>query len=132
MVSIDVYTQNLRELIFMKSISADSFCLPEIKRTANWIADQFKQHKFEVKLIEGYGNPIVFAKYTVDPALKTCLLYGHYDVQPAKIDEGWNTEPFVMTEKNGRLFGRGAIDDKGQLLVHMLSLFNLVESKQLG
>ena len=47
-----------------------------------------------------------------DPAKKTLLVYGHLDVQPAALEDGWDTEPFVLTEVNGKLYGRGSTDDK--------------------
>lgn len=47
---------------------------------------------------------------------KTVVLYGHLDVQPALLEDGWNTPPFVLTEKNGKLYGRGSSDDKGPVL----------------
>ena len=51
-----------------------------------------------------------------DPAKKTLLIYGHLDVQPAKKEDGWDTEPFVLTEKDGKLYGRGSTDDKKRVL----------------
>ena len=51
-----------------------------------------------------------------DPAKKTLLIYGHLDVQPAKKEDGWDTEPFVLTEKDGKLYGRGSTDDKLRVL----------------
>lgn len=129
---IEEYKKLLWELVALKSISADSSCRDDIGRTASWLADTFRAHNFSVETINGYGNPLVLASYIADPSLETCLLYGHYDVQPAKKEEGWLTDPFVLTERNGRLYGRGAIDNKGQHLIHMLSLFDLIAKKQLG
>lgn len=52
----------------------------------------------------------------MDPAKKTVCVYGHLDVQPANKEDGWDTDPFVLTEKDGKLFGRGSTDDKGPAL----------------
>eukprot|EP00047_Mylnosiga_fluctuans_P003869 m.231399 g.231399 ORF g.231399 m.231399 type:complete len:421 (+) comp12210_c0_seq1:393-1655(+) len=61
--------------------------------------------------------PIILAQFGNDPAKKTVCVYGHLDVQPAALSDGWNTEPFVLTETaNGALYGRGATDDKGPVL----------------
>lgn len=51
-----------------------------------------------------------------DPKKKTTCIYGHLDVQPANLSDGWNTEPFELVEKDGKLFGRGSTDDKGPVL----------------
>jgi Cys-Gly metallodipeptidase DUG1 len=60
---------------------------------------------------------VVLATYGTDPAKRTLLVYGHYDVQPARLEDGWNTDPFTLTEDDtGRMFGRGSTDDKGPIL----------------
>ena len=60
--------------------------------------------------------PILLGEFHVDPELKTVCVYGHLDVQPASKEDGWDTDPFVLTEKDGKLFGRGSTDDKGPAL----------------
>lgn len=70
--------------------------------------------------------PIIFGQLGKDPAKKTLLIYGHLDVQPADKDDGWNTDPFVLTEKDGKFFGRGSSDDKGPCI----SWLNVAESFQ--
>ena len=60
--------------------------------------------------------PILMAEFTSDPKKKTLCVYGHLDVQPAAKEDGWDTDPFVLTEKDGKLFGRGSTDDKGPAL----------------
>lgn len=60
--------------------------------------------------------PILLGSLGNDPNKKTVLLYGHLDVQPAHKDDGWDSEPFELTETDGKLFGRGASDDKGPVL----------------
>jgi len=60
--------------------------------------------------------PILIGEFIVDPKLKTLCVYGHLDVQPAKKEDGWDTDPFVLTEKDGKLYGRGSTDDKGPAL----------------
>ena len=56
--------------------------------------------------------PLVFARLGADPKKKTVLIYGHLDVQPAALSDGWDTEPFKLIEKDGKLYGRGSTDDK--------------------
>lgn len=65
--------------------------------------------------------PVVLGRYGNDPSKKTILVYGHYDVQPALKEDGWNTDPFVLTEDSKhRLIGRGSTDDKGPVLGWLL------------
>ena len=69
-----------------------------------------------------------FDRLFQDPAKKTVCLYGHLDVQPAILEDGWATEPFVLTEKDGKLFGRGSSDDKGPVLgwLHAIEGFQAI------
>ncbi|KAG6932244.1 CNDP dipeptidase 2 (metallopeptidase M20 family), partial [Chelydra serpentina] len=70
--------------------------------------------------------PVILANIVKDPKKPTVCFYGHMDVQPAKIEDGWSTEPYLLTEKNGNLYGRGASDDKGQVL----AVLNAIEALQ--
>uniref|UniRef100_A0A3B4FPZ2 Cytosolic non-specific dipeptidase n=1 Tax=Pundamilia nyererei TaxID=303518 RepID=A0A3B4FPZ2_9CICH len=70
--------------------------------------------------------PIILGQLGSDPAKKTVCIYGHLDVQPANIDDGWDTEPFTLVEKDGKLYGRGSTDDKGPVL----AWFNCIEAYQ--
>jgi len=69
--------------------------------------------------------PVLLGSLGSDPKKKTILLYGHLDVQPALMKDGWDTEPFTLTEKNGKLYGRGSTDDKGPVLcwIHALQAY---------
>lgn len=69
--------------------------------------------------------PVLFGSLVVNPSKKTVLVYGHLDVQPALREDGWDSEPFVLTERDGKLFGRGSSDDKGPVLgwIHALEAF---------
>ncbi|KAK9432846.1 hypothetical protein V1505DRAFT_225745 [Lipomyces doorenjongii] len=60
--------------------------------------------------------PIVLGRYGNDPKKRNILVYGHYDVQPALVEDGWDTEPFQLVEKDGKLIGRGSTDDKGPVM----------------
>ena len=70
--------------------------------------------------------PIVVARYGNDPAKKNILIYGHYDVQPAQLEDGWNTDPFTLVEKDDALYGRGATDDKGPVICWLNILKKLI------
>lgn len=73
--------------------------------------------------------PVIFATLGNDPKKKTVLVYGHLDVQPAHKDDGWDSEPFILTEKDEKLFGRGSSDDKGPVLcwMHAISGFQALK-----
>ncbi|MBM3445827.1 MAG: dipeptidase [Bacteroidetes bacterium] len=77
------------------------------------------------------GHPIVYAEKIVDPSLPTVLVYGHYDVQPADPLELWETSPFEPTIRDGKIFARGACDDKGQFFMHVKALELMVQNNSL-
>lgn len=72
--------------------------------------------------------PVLLGDLGSDPKKKTVLLYGHLDVQPALKEDGWDTEPFILTERDGKLFGRGSTDDKGPVLcwIHALQAYKAI------
>ena len=109
----------LFELLRIPSISAQSEHKPDMQRCAEWLAAALvKAGADHAEVMPTDGNPVVFAEKMVDPAAKTVLVYGHYDVMPVDPREEWHTEPFEPTIKDGRIWGRGADDDKGQLFMH--------------
>ncbi len=128
---MDKYKSLLKDLIQFKSISTDSLYTKEINKTVKWLLHQFIKQGFTAKAITGYGNPVVYADYTVSSDTETILVYGHYDVQPAKKNDGWSFDPFKLTQKNGKLYGRGVVDNKGQFLIHMISVFDLIAKGKL-
>ena len=77
----------------------------------------------DVRLLEGSGTyPTVYADMPGPPGSPTALLYAHYDVQPAPVEAGWDSDPWVQTERDGRLYGRGAADDKAGLIIHAATM----------
>lgn len=109
----------LFELLRIPSISAQSEHKPDMQRCAEWLAAALvKAGADHAEVMPTDGNPVVFAEKMVDPAAKTVLVYGHYDVMPVDPREEWHTEPFEPTIKDGRIWGRGVDDDKGQLFMH--------------
>lgn len=128
---MDKYKSLLKELVSFKSISTDKAYVSEINKTVDWLLKQFEKNGFSARAFEGYGNPVVYAKYEVSPNAKTVLIYGHYDVQPASKEDGWSFDPFVLTEKEGKLYARGVVDNKGQFLIHLVSVLELIEQGSL-
>jgi acetylornithine deacetylase/succinyl-diaminopimelate desuccinylase-like protein len=129
---LEKYKETLAEFLAFRSVSTSKEYEAEIAMAVDWLKVLFERETFKVQVFGGYGNPIVFASLQADPKLETCLVYGHYDVQPADRSDGWSSEPFKLTERDGRLYGRGVVDNKGQLLIHALTIFRLAGQRQLG
>src|SRR5690606_21341255 len=116
----DRFLEELFALLRFPSISADSKYKEDIVKTANFVADKLKEAGADkVEVCPTAGNPIVYGEKIVDPALPTALVYGHYDVQPADPLELWDTPPFEPTIRDGKIYARGAADDKGQFYMHV-------------
>src|SRR5207248_1786493 len=81
-----------------------------------------EQVGLEARIVPTPGSPVVLGSYQVDPRLPTVLIYGHYDVQPVDPLEAWHSPPFEPTLRNGRLYGRGVGDNKGQLFAQLMAL----------
>lgn len=119
------YHSLLADFIAFKSISTDPAFAKELTQTAHWLCDLFTSEGFESKIVTGYDNPIVLASLKIDPTLPTILIYGHYDVQPAEKNEGWKDDPFTLQTTQERLIGRGVVDNKGQVMVHIANVLEL-------
>ncbi|HEV7657655.1 MAG TPA: M20/M25/M40 family metallo-hydrolase, partial [Mycobacteriales bacterium] len=106
------------------SISADPAHAADVKASADWLAAAFTRDGFPtVEIWDAGGSPAVFAEWpAAEPDAPTVLVYGHHDVQPVDPVEKWVTPPFEPTIRGEELFARGAADDKGQLLFHLLGL----------
>ena len=118
-VNKDRFLGELFELLRIPSISAQSEHKSDMKRCAEWLAAALvKSGADRADVMPTEGNPVVYAEKIVDPAAKTVLVYGHYDVMPVDPREEWRTEPFEPTIADGRIWGRGADDDKGQRFMH--------------
>ena len=109
------------------SISADPARHADVRRSADWLAGHLRQAGFPVAEVwpagtDGTGLPAVFAHWpAADPAAPVVLVYGHHDVQPVEPLAEWHSPPFQPEERDGQLLGRGASDDKGQVLFHALA-----------
>ena len=106
------------------SISADPARAGDVRRSAEWLAAAFRRTGGPtVEIWAAGGAPAVFAEWVSDdPAAPTVVVYGHHDVQPVDPEELWQTPPFEPTIRGDALYARGASDDKGQLLFHLLGL----------
>ena len=106
----------LTEFLSIPSVSALPANAADCRRAAVWLMDEFRRLGCPVvNLVEGEGHPVVWAESPRVPGRPTLLIYGHYDVQPPDPLEEWETPPFEPTVREGRLYGRGTADDKGQV-----------------
>lgn len=125
----------LGKLISFKSISADKQMADESRKTAEFIEKHLRELGADIKIVQNEvpdKNPLIFAKIGNDPNKKTLIFYSHYDVQPAHIDDGWATEPFVMTKKDdGYLYARGTNDDKGPITATYFAVKELLDEGEL-
>lgn len=117
------FLEELKDFIRIPSIST----LPEhegdIRRAAEFVASSMRSVGLEnVEIIPTAKYPLVYADWLNAPGRPTVLCYGHYDVQPPDPIEAWHTPPFQPTVRNGNLYARGAVDDKGQMYMHLKAI----------
>jgi acetylornithine deacetylase/succinyl-diaminopimelate desuccinylase-like protein len=116
------FEQDLFELLRIPSVSADPAFAPDVRRAAEWVRGRLAKLGLLAELIETAGHPLVYAETPPVPGAPVALVYGHYDVQPPDPLDEWTTPPFEPTVRDGKVFARGATDDKGQMLTHVNSL----------
>ena len=121
------FLNELKDLLRIPSVST----LPEHKgdcrRAAETLAAEFTRIGMDhARLIETEGHPLVYAEWLHAPGEPTALFYGHYDVQPTDPDDEWLSPPFEPTERDGNLYARGAVDDKGQVWAQVKALESLL------
>jgi acetylornithine deacetylase/succinyl-diaminopimelate desuccinylase-like protein len=120
------FIDDLKQWLAIPSISADPTHDSDVRRSAEWLAAHLSSIGFPVAEVwetSPDGLPAVFAEWpAADPAAPKVLVYGHHDVQPVEPLEEWDGPPFEPAERDGLLLGRGASDDKGQVLFHSLGI----------
>jgi acetylornithine deacetylase/succinyl-diaminopimelate desuccinylase-like protein len=144
-IMFNTYLSLLREYIAITSISTDPAYHASILECASWLHTLFIKHGFESQIITWYGNPVVLAHYElpllasetrgwerVGVRAETCLIYGHYDVQPADISEWRAQSPRDIQLTEDKLIARGAIDNKGQLMIHLATIIDLIDRWELA
>ncbi len=113
------FLEELFGLLRIPSISSQAEHAPDMVKTAEYWRDSILAAGADkAELMPTDGPPIVYGEKIIDPALPTVLVYGHYDVMPVDPVDLWNTEPFEPVIKDGKIWCRGADDDKGQAFMH--------------
>jgi acetylornithine deacetylase/succinyl-diaminopimelate desuccinylase-like protein len=115
------------EFLRFRSISTETEFKGQVRACAKWVKGYLEKSSFLTELIETPVHPVVFAEKSAGKEKPTVLIYGHYDVQPVDPLELWKSDPFTPTERDGRVYARGAVDDKGQIFYAMVALRALVE-----
>ncbi len=128
----DRFLEELIDLLKIPSISADSSCRNAMIDTAEWIKNSMNSIGIDkVEIIQTKGFPVVYGEKIIDPNLPTILVYGHYDVQPVDPLNLWDSPPFEPVIKNGKIYARGACDDKGQMFMHIKAVEAMLETNSL-
>ena len=122
---IDLLTEFLR----FPSISTQPEHAADLLGSAEWLRELLSSSGLEATVHTTPGSPVVLARTPRDPAKRTVLIYGHYDVQPPDPLEGWTTPPFEPRIAEGRIYARGAADNKGQILAHILGVAEALREK---
>jgi acetylornithine deacetylase/succinyl-diaminopimelate desuccinylase-like protein len=116
----DSFVEELAELVRLPSISTQSN--PGVQACAERLVDTLQRSGLEARLLATPGQPVVFGQRLARPGRPTVLIYGHYDVQPVDPLDAWQSPPFEPSVRDGRLYGRGSSDNKGQHLAQLLAL----------
>lgn len=126
------YINELIALLRIPSVSADSRYKEDVAKAAVFIKEKLIAAGAEkVEICPTAGHPIVYGEKIIDPALPTIIVYGHYDVQPADPLELWTSPPFEPVIKDGKIYARGACDDKGQVYMHIKAFEAMMKNNEL-
>jgi acetylornithine deacetylase/succinyl-diaminopimelate desuccinylase-like protein len=118
-VNRDHYVDELKQYLAIPSISALPQHKDDVRRCADWTADEMRRIGLQnVRIEETPGHPIVYGEWLGAAGAPTILFYGHYDVQPVDPVNLWTSPPFEATVRDGEIYARGSADDKGQVFMH--------------
>ena len=118
----DDYLEDYYSFLRFPSVSTDEKYAGKVRDCADWLSKKLTNIGLESKVVPTAGHPIVWARNEHKKNRPTVLLYGHYDVQPPDPLELWDSPPFEPVLKNGYVFARGATDNKGQILAHIIGI----------
>jgi acetylornithine deacetylase/succinyl-diaminopimelate desuccinylase-like protein len=128
----DRFLEELFELIRIPSISSIQDHKPDMIKAAEKLKELLlKAGCDKAEVMPSTGNPVVYAEKMIDPAKPTVLVYAHYDVMPVDPIELWDTKPFEPVVKDGKIWARGADDDKGQGMMHIKAFESMVQTDSL-
>jgi acetylornithine deacetylase/succinyl-diaminopimelate desuccinylase-like protein len=128
----DQFLKQLFDLIRIPSISTLPERAADVKRAADWLVEDMKRIGIQkAESIPTAGHPIVYGEWmNAGENAPTVLIYGHYDVQPAEMMDGWTSDPFEpVVREDGYIYARGSVDDKGQVFTHLKAVESLLSSE---
>src|SRR5713101_8463340 len=123
------YLEDFYSFLRFPSVSTDEKFTGKVKDCAQWLPKKLGTVGLESKVVPTAGHPVVWARNKHKSGRPTVLIYGHYDVQPPDPLELWESPPFEPVLKNGYVFARGATDNKGQILAHILGVQEAIEQQ---
>jgi acetylornithine deacetylase/succinyl-diaminopimelate desuccinylase-like protein len=123
----DNYLEEFYSFLRFPSVSTDDQYKEKVKQCADWLVKKLRSIGLETQLVPTKGHPIVWARNKHQPGRRTVLIYGHYDVQPPDPLDLWDSPPFEPVLKDGYVFARGATDNKGQILSHIVGIQETIE-----
>lgn len=118
----DEFIALLKDWVAIPSISANPAHAAEVRACANMLVERMRALGLEADVLETGGHPVAYGQWLGAPGKPTVLVYGHYDVQPVDPLELWHSAPFEATVRDGNIYGRGTVDDKGQVLMHFSAI----------
>tara|TARA_A100001037_G_C15153269_1_gene641162 strand:+ start:5542 stop:6891 length:1350 start_codon:yes stop_codon:yes gene_type:complete len=107
---------------YLKFPSISTTNHPGLEKSVNFLSKLMNESGIDTSILSTDGIPVVYGELLKDKDLPTLLIYGHYDVQPAEIKEGWSNDPFDPVIRNGKIYARGSGDNKGQHLAQILAV----------
>jgi acetylornithine deacetylase/succinyl-diaminopimelate desuccinylase-like protein len=116
------FLEELARWVAIPSISANPQHAGDVRRCCERVVERMRAIGLEARVLETDGNPLAYGQWLGAPGKPTALVYGHYDVQPVDPVELWRTPPFEATVVDGNIYGRGTVDDKGQVLMHLAAI----------
>jgi len=114
------HLEDFYQFLRFPSVSTDDHYTEKVTECGHWLVEKLTKIGLSAKLCPTPGHPVVWAHNKQQPGRHTVLIYGHYDVQPPDPVRLWDSPPFEPVLKNGYVFARGAADNEGQILSHIL------------
>ncbi|MGB0767177.1 MAG: dipeptidase [Phycisphaeraceae bacterium] len=128
----DHAVERLCDLLAIPSVSTDPAYADDVRKAAGYFARDFEAMRLETHVLEAGGHPVVVARTTdaivENPDAPRVLFYGHYDVQPPDPLDLWTTPPFQPTLRDGKVYARGACDDKGQVMMFVEAMRSVLDT----
>src|SRR6266487_5954872 len=124
------HLEDFYQFLRFPSVSTDDHYTEKVTECGHWLVEKLTKIGLSAKLCPTPGHPVVWAQNQHKPGRRTVLIYGHYDVQPPDPLELWDSPPFEPVLKDGYVFARGATDNKGQILSHILGIQETIEQNR--